>query len=129
MTPCMVCTVHVEMRSTSFLVEPQNEGQWFVSGMASKPLGQFVSGLEAKPLGRFVSGLVSIPVVTVFSGLALKPVVTVSLGLTLKTVAMVSRFRHQNRQVRFGDLDFKITATVSWFVPQNQAGFGLSVAP
>jgi hypothetical protein len=26
-------------------------------------------------------------------------------------------------------LGLKITATVSWFGPQNQAGFGLSVAP
>jgi hypothetical protein len=26
-------------------------------------------------------------------------------------------------------LGLKITATVSWFVPQNQVGFGLSVAP
>jgi hypothetical protein len=29
----------------------------------------------------------------------------------------------------FGDLSLKITATVSWFGPQSQAGFGLSVAP
>jgi hypothetical protein len=29
----------------------------------------------------------------------------------------------------FGDLGIKITATVSWFGPQNQACFGLSVAP
>jgi hypothetical protein len=29
----------------------------------------------------------------------------------------------------FGDLDIKITAAVSWFGPQNQAGFGLSVVP
>jgi hypothetical protein len=29
----------------------------------------------------------------------------------------------------FGDLGLKITTTVSWFVPQNQVGFGLSVAP
>jgi hypothetical protein len=29
----------------------------------------------------------------------------------------------------FGDLGLKITATVSWFGPQNQVGFGLSVAP
>jgi hypothetical protein len=27
--PCAVCTVHVEMRSVSFLVEPQNQGRWF----------------------------------------------------------------------------------------------------
>jgi hypothetical protein len=54
-TPCAVCTVHVEMRSTGFLVEPQNQGQWFVSGLASKPLGQFVSGLASKPLELFPS--------------------------------------------------------------------------
>jgi hypothetical protein len=29
----------------------------------------------------------------------------------------------------FGDLGVKITVTVSWFGPQNQVGFGLSVAP
>jgi hypothetical protein len=29
----------------------------------------------------------------------------------------------------FGDLGFKITATVSWFCPQNQALFDLLVAP
>jgi hypothetical protein len=32
-------------------------------------------------------------------------------------------------QLWFGDLGLKITATVSWFGPQNQAGSGLSVAP
>jgi hypothetical protein len=30
------------MRSTSFLVEPQNQGRRFVSGLTSKPLKQFV---------------------------------------------------------------------------------------
>jgi hypothetical protein len=35
----------------------------------------------------------------------------------------------QNRQLWFGDLELKITTTVSWFGPQNQVGFGLSVAP
>jgi hypothetical protein len=29
----------------------------------------------------------------------------------------------------FGDLGLKINLTVSWFEPQNQADFGLSVAP
>jgi hypothetical protein len=57
MTLCAVCTVHKETRSVGFLVEPQNQGRWFVSGLASKPLGQFVSGLDSKPLGWFVSGL------------------------------------------------------------------------
>jgi hypothetical protein len=36
---CAVCTMHVEMRSTGFLVESQNQGRQFVSGLASKPLG------------------------------------------------------------------------------------------
>jgi hypothetical protein len=39
------------------------------------------------------------------------------------------RFGPQNRHLRFGDLGLKITATISWFGHQNQAGFGLSVAP
>jgi hypothetical protein len=39
--PCAVCTWHVETRSAGFLVEPQNQGLRFVSGLASKPLGRF----------------------------------------------------------------------------------------
>jgi hypothetical protein len=30
-TPCVICTVHKEMRSASFLVEPQNQGLRFPS--------------------------------------------------------------------------------------------------
>jgi hypothetical protein len=52
-TPYVVCTVHVEMRRAGFLVEPQNQGRWFVSGLASKPLERFISGLASKPLGWF----------------------------------------------------------------------------
>jgi hypothetical protein len=51
--PCAVCTWHVETRSVGFLVEPQNQGRRFVSGLTSKPLRRFVSGLASKPLGRF----------------------------------------------------------------------------
>jgi hypothetical protein len=39
-TLCAACTVHVEM-STSFFVEPQNQGRRFVGGLASKSLGRF----------------------------------------------------------------------------------------
>jgi hypothetical protein len=39
-TPCAVYTVHVETRSAGFLIEPQNQGQRFVSGLVSKPLGR-----------------------------------------------------------------------------------------
>jgi hypothetical protein len=35
----------------------------------------------------------------------------------------------QNWQLRFSDLDLKITVTVSCFGPQNQGDFSLLVAP
>jgi hypothetical protein len=60
-TSCAVCIVYVKTKSVSFLVESQNQGQWFVSGLASKPLGWFVSGLSLKPLEQFVSGFASKP--------------------------------------------------------------------
>jgi hypothetical protein len=66
---------------------------------------------------------------TVFSSLVSKLVAMVSSGLASKPVAQISLFGPQNQQLRFGDLGIKITATVSWFEPQNQAGFDLSVAP
>jgi hypothetical protein len=67
---------------------------------------------------------------TVFTGLASKPVATVFCSLASKLVAMVSPgLGLKTGSYRFGDLGLKITPTVSWFVPQNQAGFGLSVAP
>jgi hypothetical protein len=37
------------------LIESQNQGQRFISGLTSKPLGRFVSGLASKPLGQFLS--------------------------------------------------------------------------
>jgi hypothetical protein len=49
--PCAVCTVHVEKKSVSFLVEPQNQGQRFVSGLASKPLRWFLIDLGLKTDG------------------------------------------------------------------------------
>jgi hypothetical protein len=74
-------------------------------------------------------GLASKLVAMVSSGLASKPVVSFLVepqnqggggffGLVLKT-----------GNYEFGDWGLKITATVSWFEPQNEAGFGLSVAP
>jgi hypothetical protein len=49
--PCAVCTWHVETRSVGFLVEPQNQGRRFVSGLASKPPGRFLIGLGLKTDG------------------------------------------------------------------------------
>jgi hypothetical protein len=43
-------------------------------------------------------------------------------------VATVFYFGPHNRQLWLGDFDIEITATVSWFVAQNQASFSLSVA-
>jgi hypothetical protein len=48
---CAVCTVHVETRSAGFLVEPQNQGRWSVSGLALKPLRRFFIGLGLKTDG------------------------------------------------------------------------------
>jgi hypothetical protein len=67
--------------------------------------------------------------VTVSDDLASKPAATISSSLASKHAVTVSRFVHQNRQLQFDDLCIKITAMVSWFVPQNQTGFGLSVTP
>jgi hypothetical protein len=53
--PCAVYTWHVETRNEGFLVEPQNQGRRFVSGLASKPLERFVSGLASKPLEWFLA--------------------------------------------------------------------------
>jgi hypothetical protein len=47
-TSCAICIVHVEMRSASFLVEPQKQGRWFVSGLTSKALGRFLIDLGLK---------------------------------------------------------------------------------
>jgi hypothetical protein len=38
---CAVYTVHVETRSASLLIEPQNQSWQFMIGFASKPLGWF----------------------------------------------------------------------------------------
>jgi hypothetical protein len=84
---CAVCTVHVEMRSAGFLVEPQNQGRvpWF--------------SLKTKVDG--------------FSWFDLKIGGYGSCGLTSKPLSRVSQFGPQNRQLQFGDLDLKITTTVS----------------
>jgi hypothetical protein len=38
---CAVYTMHMETSSVDFLVEPQNQGRRFVSGLPSKSLGRF----------------------------------------------------------------------------------------
>jgi hypothetical protein len=82
-----------------------------------------------KTIEMVFSGLASKLVATVFSGLTSKPVAMVSFSLASKPVARVFQFGPQNRQLRFGDLSIKITATVSLSRPQNQVGGSLLVAP
>jgi hypothetical protein len=43
-----VYAVHVETRSAGFLVEPQNKGRRFVSGLTSKLVRQFLIDLGLK---------------------------------------------------------------------------------
>jgi hypothetical protein len=108
---------------------------------ASEPVVTVFSSLASKLVATVFSSLASKLVAMVFSSLASKLVMTVSPGLASKPAVgflvepqnqgggRVSWFRPQNWQLRFSDLGIKITATVSWFGPQNHAGFGLSVAP
>jgi hypothetical protein len=85
------------------------------------------SGLTSKVVVTVFSSLASNPVTTVFSSLASKLVVTVSLGLASKPVVGLSVEPQNQGGGGFLGLGLKITATVSWFGPQNQVGFNLSV--
>jgi hypothetical protein len=102
--PCAVCIWHVETRSARFLIEPQNQGRRFVNGLASKSFGRF---LPVWPQNRW----------------------WVSWLSSKSRWWRVFRLGPQTRQLWFGDLGLKITATISWFEPKNQVDFGLSVAP
>jgi hypothetical protein len=84
--PCVVCTWHVETTSAGFLVEPQNQGRWFVSGLASKPLGRFLACLASKPVATVSGGLASKPDAMDFSSLTSKLVAMVSPGFASKPV-------------------------------------------
>jgi hypothetical protein len=58
--PCAVYTWHMETRSVGCLVEPQNQGRRFVSGLASKSLGRFSPVWPENRWRRFL-GLASKP--------------------------------------------------------------------
>jgi hypothetical protein len=61
--PCAVCTWHVETRSTGFLIEPQNQGRWFASGLNSKPAATVFSNLASKLVAMVSLDLASKPAV------------------------------------------------------------------
>jgi hypothetical protein len=50
----LVCTMHEEMRSMNFLVEPQNQDPRFISGLASKSGRVSWFGLKTKVYGLSV---------------------------------------------------------------------------
>ena len=100
-----------------------------MSGLASKPVAMVSGGLASKPAATVFSAFASKPVATVFSSLSSKLVATVSPGLASKpTDGFLVEPQNQGGG-GFPGLGLKITTTVSWFGPQNQAGFGLSVVP
>jgi hypothetical protein len=84
--------------------------------------------LPSKHAATVFSGLASKPVTTVFSILASKLVAMVSPGLASKLADGFLVEPQNQGGGGFPGLGLKITTTVSWFVPQNQAGVGLSVA-
>jgi hypothetical protein len=62
LTPCTICTVHVETRSAGFFIEPQNQG--WISWLSLKTKVRFL-GLASKPRSMVSQGLASKPVATV----------------------------------------------------------------
>jgi hypothetical protein len=104
-TPCAIYMVHVERRNAGFLVEPQNQGRWFVSGLASKPLGRFLRfGLKTSGNGFLVEpqnqGGVRFPSLSLKTGSSVWIWATKSsrrfLDLVLKTKqVLVCRLRHK----------------------------------
>jgi hypothetical protein len=116
--PCAVYIMHVEMRSTSFLIELQNHWDGFSSVCASKPMvmvsHRFVSGLDSKPLGRILIGLCLKIDGDGFS--------SVCQWFGLKTTGTVSHwFVTQNRWRRFvSGLTSKPLGRFSLVCPQNR---------
>jgi hypothetical protein len=111
-----------------------------IRGEIEKPRSTICQWFDLKTTGTIFSSLTSKHVATVYHWFDLKTIGTVSSGLTSKPVATIFWLSlktkvvqgcwvvSQNRQVWFGDLGLKITATISLFVSQNQSDFGLSVA-
>jgi hypothetical protein len=85
--------------------------------------------LASKPATAIFSSLASKLVATVSPGLASKPVVSFLVEPQNQSGGGFLSLGLKTGSYGFGDLSFKIIATVSWFEPQNQADFGLSIAP
>jgi hypothetical protein len=110
--------------------------EWF----GLKTTQTIFTGSISKPVVTVSSGLASKPAMTVSAGLASKLVATVSLGLASKpAVGFLAEPQNQGGGGFFG-LGIKTSSSglviwiskspqwFSWFGPQNQLRFGLSVA-
>jgi hypothetical protein len=102
-----------------------------LGGRVIERSGDAVYGLHCahRDEERGFLGSASKPRSAVYEWFDIKITWTVFSSFTSKPMARVFRFGPQNRQLQFGDLGLKITATISLFVPQKQACFNLSVAP
>jgi hypothetical protein len=98
---CAICTVDVEMRSAGFLVEPQNQGRRYVSGLASKPLGRFSPVWPQNRWQRFLIGWASKLMATLCEWFGIKTTRTVFTGLASKPMVTVSSVWPQNMLRRF----------------------------
>jgi hypothetical protein len=85
--------------------------------------------LASKPATTVFASLASKLVATIFSGLASKPMFGFLVEPQNQGGGGFPGLGLKIGSYGFGDLGLKITATVSWFGPQNHAGFGLSVVP
>jgi hypothetical protein len=115
---------------------PQNRWRWFVSGLASKPLGWFLIDLTSKPMTMvcewfglktthtIFTDLASKPVLMVHSGLASKPAATVSSGLASKSAVTVFSSL-ASKLVVMVSLGLASKPAISFLVePQNQGDEG-----
>jgi hypothetical protein len=98
------------------------------AGLASKPFATVSSNLASKRVAMVFAGLASKPVAAVSPDLASKPVVGFLVEPQNQGGGGFPSLGLKTGRYWFGDLGLKINATVSWFEPQNQADFGLSVA-
>jgi hypothetical protein len=104
---CAVCTVHEVTRSASLLVEPQNQGRRFVSGLALKPLGRVFWFRAQNWQLRFVERRI------------------LGLGLKIKQV-LVCRLRHKTNGGRTAwDTRLDLAAYFDW----KQVALGFPVWP
>jgi hypothetical protein len=125
-TSCAVCTVHVETRSTCFLVEPQNQDRRFVSGLTSKPLGRFLrlglktggDGFLVVPHNQGGEGFLGLRLKTGSYSLVIwaskSPRWFLSLGLKTKQT-LVCRLRHKtDGRATVWDTHQDLTACFTW---------------